>query len=91
MSTLEMSERRRFKAKLVIAIILDLVDFTIGRVLGVGLVSNLILTLAGVGLFGWRGLFHLLEFLDPTHQIDGFVPTLTLIALTERGRNQSDG
>ncbi|MGV6819512.1 MAG: hypothetical protein ACWA5T_03330 [Parvularcula sp.] len=70
-----------WRIKFLIAIALDIVDFTAGRLFGIGIVSNFVLTIAGVGLFGWRGLIHLWEFIDPTHQIDGFVPTLSLIAL----------
>ena len=34
-------------------------------------------------MFGWKGLFQLWEMIDVTDQIDGFVPTLTLLALME--------
>lgn len=73
-----------WRVKFIIALVLDAADFTVGRLFGVGILSNFALTMAGVGLFGWRGLIHLWEFIDPTHQIDGFVPTLSLIALASR-------
>ncbi len=80
--------RRVLYIKLIIAVLLDIADATLGRLFGFGYVSNILLTIAGVMLFGWRGLFHLVEMLDPTHQIDGFVPTLTLIALAEFRRDE---
>lgn len=63
---------------------IDIADFTVGRVFGIGIVSDLLSTITAVGLFGWRGLAALWELADPTHQIGGFVPTLTLLALANR-------
>lgn len=69
--------------KLGIAIILDIADFVIGRIPGWGTVFDFILALIGFAMFGWKGLAQMWEVLDPTDQIDGFVPTLTLVALAE--------
>lgn len=69
--------------KLVAAIILDVLDFTIGRIIGFGTGFDILLAMAGVLLFGWKGLFQLWEMIDVTDQVDGFVPTLTLLALAE--------
>ncbi|WOI52235.1 hypothetical protein [Parvularcula sp. LCG005] len=80
---LSVRDRRVLQVKLVISLILDIVDGTIGRLFGFGVVTNMLLTVAAVLMFGWKGLFQLWEMIDPTHQIDGFVPTLTLIALSE--------
>lgn len=70
-------------AKLVVAVILDALDFTIGRVPGFELPFDIIMGVAAVALFGWPGLFAFWETLDVTGQVDGFVPTLTLIALSQ--------
>lgn len=70
-------------AKLVVAVILDALDFTIGRVPGFELPFDIIMGVAAVALFGWPGLFAFWETLDVTGQADGFVPTLTLIALSQ--------
>lgn len=71
-------------AKVAIAVMFDLADFTIGRFLGFGMLFDAALALVAMALFGWKGLFQIWELADPTEQIDGFVPTLTLIALAHR-------
>ena len=43
---------------------------------------------AAVAMFGWSGLFAFWEAADPTGQLDGFVPTLTLIALSQMGKEK---
>ena len=73
-------------AKLVIAIVLDILDFTIGRIPGFELVFDAILGVTAVALWGLPGLLAFWELGDPTGQIDGFVPTLTLIALSQMGK-----
>lgn len=40
--------------KLVAAIILDVLDFTIGRIIGFGTGFDILLAMAGVLLFGWK-------------------------------------
>ncbi len=74
--------------KLIIAIALDALDFTVGRIPGVELPFDIVMGVAAVALFGWPGLFAFWETADLTGQIDGFVPTLTLIALTQMGKNK---
>ena len=68
-------------AKLVAAVLLDLADFTVGRIVGFGTGFDVVLAGVGFALFGWKGLVQLWEVAEPTDQIDGFVPTLTLVAL----------
>ena len=75
-------------ARLVIAVILDVLDFTIGRVPGFEIAFDLFLGAAAVAMWGWAGAFAFLEVADPTGQIDGFVPTMTLIALSQMGKRR---
>jgi hypothetical protein len=75
-------------AKLVVAVILDILDFTIGRIPGFELVFDVALGLVAVAMWGWPGLIAFWEIADPTGQIDGFAPTLTLIALSQMGKGQ---
>ncbi|GGY38310.1 hypothetical protein [Parvularcula lutaonensis] len=74
---------RAAKVKLVVAIAFDLADFVIGRVIGIGTGFDIVLTAIGFALFGWKGLAQAWEVVDVTDQIDGFIPTLTLLALAE--------
>jgi len=75
-------------AKLLIAVILDLLDFTIGRIPGFEVAFDIILGVAAVAMWGWAGFFAFWEVADPTGQIDGFVPTMTLIALSQMRRTK---
>jgi hypothetical protein len=75
-------------AKLVIAVILDIVDFTLGRIPGFELFVDVALGVAAVAMWGWAGLFAFWEIADPTGQVDGFVPTMTLIALSQMSRGK---
>lgn len=68
-------------AKLVAAVLLDVADFTVGRIIGFGTGFDIVLAGIGFAMFGWKGLVQLWEVADPSDQIDGFVPTLTLVAL----------
>lgn len=77
--------------KLVIAVIFDVLDFTIGRIPGFEIFFDVACGVVAVGLWGWPGLFAFLEIADPTGQIDGFVPTMTLIALSRMGKKKSAG
>jgi hypothetical protein len=74
--------------KLLIAVVLDILDFTVGRIPGFEIAFDLFLGVAAVALWGWPGLFAFWEAFDPTGQIDGFAPTMTLIALSQMGKGQ---
>jgi hypothetical protein len=74
--------------KLLIAIVLDVVDFTLGRVLGVGTVMDVVFAAVAFALWGPVGLIALWEVADPSEQIDGFVPTMTLIAISQLGKSR---
>jgi len=68
--------------KLLIALAVDGFDLTFGRLLFPFPYSGEIIgTTIAMLLFGWKGIFYLLEAIDPTEQIDAFIPTATLIAL----------
>ncbi len=75
-------------AKLLIAVVLDILDFTLGRIPGFEVAVDIILGVAAVAMWGWAGFFAFWEVADPTGQIDGFVPTMTLIALSQMRRTK---
>ncbi len=75
-------------AKLAIAVLLDILDFTLGRILGAGTVIDIIFAGIAFVLWGPIGLLALWEAIDVTDQIDGFVPTMTLIALSQMGKGK---
>ena len=69
-------------AKFTICVAFDLFDFTIGRLLlGVSILGELGTTVIMFVLWGPIGLFAIWEAVDFTEQLDGFVPTNTLIAI----------
>ena len=77
-------------AKLIVAVVLDVLDFTIGRIPGFEFAFDAIMGVTAVILWGWPGLFAFWELADPTGQADGFVPTMTLIALSQMGRGKKE-
>jgi len=81
-----MTTVRGAQIKLAIALVFDIADFIGGWIPGFGTAFDALLTVVAVVLFGWKGLFQLWEvasFPLGFDAIDGFVPTLTLIALAE--------
>jgi hypothetical protein len=81
---------RRMKsdiAKLIICIAIDVIDFTVISWLpGVGLAVDAINTVVAVLLFGPVGLVALWEAANLAEPIDAFVPTMTLIAISQLGK-----
>jgi hypothetical protein len=68
--------------KLLIALAVDGFDLVVGRFLfPIPYAGEIIGTTVAMLLFGWKGLFYLVEVIDPTEQIDAFIPTCTLIAI----------
>jgi len=68
-------------AKFCFCLVFDLFDFTFGRLmLGVSIFSDVGSALLMCLLWGPMGLLNMWEVVDPTEQIDGFVPTNTLVA-----------
>jgi hypothetical protein len=68
--------------KFAVCVAYDLFDMTIGRILFVIPFSGEIVGCAlCYAMFGKGGLFYGLEGIDFTEQLDGFIPTATIIAL----------
>lgn len=68
--------------KFAICIVFDLFDLTVGRLLlGISLFSDIGTAAIMFALWGPKGLFAIWEAFDPTEQLDGFIPTNTLIAI----------
>lgn len=75
--------------KFFICIMVDLFDFTIGRLLfAVPFAGEAIGVGIGYALFGKIAFAYAVEILDPTEQLDGFIPTATIIALMARNHEQ---
>ena len=71
--------------KLAVCVGYDVFDFTVGRFLfAIPFGGELVGCALGAALFGKQGLWYGLEAIDPTEQIDGFIPTATIIALANR-------
>lgn len=73
--------RNGYFLRLAFSIVIDLLDFTLGRIPIFGSVTEGVGTIVLYGLWGPVGLANLWELLDFTEQADAFVPTATLIAL----------
>jgi hypothetical protein len=71
--------------KLAVCIAYDLFDFTIGRLMfATPFVGEFIGCGICAAMFGWGGVFYGLEAIDFTEQLDGFIPTATIIALANK-------
>jgi hypothetical protein len=79
--------RTGYFSRLALSVAIDVFDFTFGRLPVFGSVTE------GLGagvlfvLWGPAGLLNLLELADITEQVDGFIPTATLIGLYVGWRN----
>lgn len=67
--------------RLALSIIIDVADFTLGRIPVFGTVTDGVGTIVLFALWGPAGLANAWELVDVTDQADGFIPTATLIAL----------
>ncbi|QLQ13275.1 MAG: hypothetical protein HZY74_08295 [Brevundimonas sp.] len=75
-------------AKFAICIVFDLIDMTVGRLmLGVAIFTDVANALIMFALWGPIGLFAAWEAVDVTEQLDGFVPTNTLLAWAAHRRS----
>ncbi len=71
--------------KLTIAVLIDLFDFTVGRLMfATPFASEIFSTALCYLMFGPRALWAAIELLDPTEQVDAMIPVATLIALSVR-------
>jgi hypothetical protein len=73
--------RTGYFLRLAFSVIIDVADFTLGRIPVFGSVTEGVGTIVLFGLWGPAGLVNLWELVDFTEQADAFVPTATLIAL----------
>ena len=73
--------RQGYFWRLAISVIIDLADFTLGRIPILGTVEDGVGGIVATALWGRAGLAYFWELADITDQIDGFIPTATLIGL----------
>lgn len=73
--------RRTYFLKLAFSIVIDLFDFTLGRIPVFGTVTDGVGTLVLMAMWGPAGLVNAWELVDFTDQADAFVPTATIVAL----------
>ena len=73
--------RSGFYARLAVSVVIDLMDFTVGRIPILGTAEDGIGGIVLTALWGRAGLAYFWELFDITDQIDGFIPTATLIGL----------
>lgn len=71
--------------KFSVCLFIDLFDMTVGRLFfAIPFASEAIGVGVSYALFGPIAFAYALEILDPTEQLDGFIPTATIIALMAR-------
>ena len=76
--------------KLIICILYDIFDCTVGRALfALPFSGEIVGCILANLLFGSNGFLYGLEAIDPTEQIDGFIPTATFIALKNKPTQSS--
>lgn len=73
--------RRGYFLRLAFSVVIDIFDFTLGRIPIFGSVTEGVGTIVLTALWGPAGLLNLFELLDFTEQADAFIPTATLVAL----------
>lgn len=73
--------RRGYFIRLAISVAIDVIDFTFGRVPGIGSIEDGLGVVVLVGLWGPVGLLSLWEVAEVTEFVDANVPSATLIAL----------
>jgi len=73
--------RRGYFLRLAFSVIIDVLDFTLGRIPIFGTVTEGVGTLVLFAMWGPAGLLNLWELVDFTEQADAFVPTATMVAL----------
>lgn len=73
--------RRGYFIRLAFSIVIDIFDFTLGRLPIFGSVTEGVGSIVLFAMWGPAGLVNLLELFDVTEQFDAFIPTATLVAL----------
>lgn len=73
--------RNGYFLRLAFSIVIDIFDFTLGRIPMLGTATDGVGTAVMYAMWGPIGLLNILEVIDITDQIDGFIPTSTLVAL----------
>ncbi|MCR6644558.1 MAG: hypothetical protein NVV62_08590 [Terricaulis sp.] len=73
--------RRTYFLKLAFSVVIDVLDFTLGRIPIFGTVTDGVGTLVLMAMWGPAGLVNGWELFDVTDQVDAFIPTATLVAL----------
>ena len=73
--------RSGYFLRLAFSVLIDVFDFTLGRIPGFGTATDGVGTAVMFGMWGPIGLLNILEVLDVTEVFDGFIPTSTLVAL----------
>jgi hypothetical protein len=73
--------RRGYFLRLAFSVVIDLFDFTLGRIPVFGSATDGVGTVVMYAMWGPVGLVNLLEVIDVTEFADGFIPTSTLVAL----------
>lgn len=77
--------------KLVLAVLLDILDFSVLSMMpGTGMITDITMGAIAFVLWGPVGLFAFWETLNPVEPIDAFVPTMTLIALSQMGKGRKN-
>ncbi|MGX9357508.1 hypothetical protein ACS3SW_20695 [Roseobacteraceae bacterium S113] len=75
--------------KFIVCVFVDLFDMTVGRLMfAVPFAGEVIGVGVAYALFGPIAFAYALEILDPTEQLDGFIPTASIIALMARKHEQ---
>ncbi len=73
--------RRGYFLRLAFSVLIDVFDFTLGRIPIFGSVTEGVGTVVLYSMWGPAGLVNLLELFDFTEQADAFIPTATLVAI----------
>jgi hypothetical protein len=73
--------RSGYFLRLAFSVVIDVFDFTLGRLPIFGAVTEGVGTVVLMAMWGPAGLLNLWELVDFTEQADAFIPTATLVAL----------
>lgn len=73
--------RNGYFLRLAFSVVIDLFDFTLGRIPAFGTATDGVGTAVMFAMWGPIGLINILEVFDVTEVVDGFIPTSTLVAL----------